>query len=91
MKKLIFAAGAALLLAACPGPMPDPATIDTAINRAVIAEAGTRLRCPTTDRGRQAVRGVRIAFDLRYAAMLTAEQSARLSEARRETNEACGL
>lgn len=87
--KLLFIAPL-LVLAGCTGTLaPNPARVDLAVNSAVIAEAGTRLRCPRSNLEWQAVRGVRMAFDLRYGGMLTLEQSERLGEARRVTDAAC--
>ncbi|HEX8585070.1 MAG TPA: hypothetical protein VF680_11735 [Allosphingosinicella sp.] len=92
MKKLLIAAllPLACLATAC-------ATIaQGASNAALVAgveatEAAARARCPRSAVELGALRAARTGFDVVYRSRLLPSESARVDEARRVTNDVCGL
>lgn len=96
MKKLLASAAACALflgLTACPGPIvpPDAVAVEKAVNRAIIAEGASRLRCPKSSAEKTALQLVRAGFDQRYWIHMDDDQITRLTEARNDTDVRCGL
>jgi len=80
-------------LTACPAPLtpPSSADVELAVNRAVLAESTSQLRCPKSNAERFALQVIRSEFDNRYGMYMTVAQGVRLSAARDSTNRLCGL
>jgi hypothetical protein len=104
MKKLLIAAALplALLTSACadfgerPSDLP-PASPPAASSSLVLVagveatEAATRARCPRGAIEEIVVAAARTAFDILYRSRLSAGEADRVDEARRMTDEVCGL
>lgn len=91
MKKFLLALP--LMLAACQ-TIPDVDETEKAVRAAVAAESAVAARCfvgPLSFNEWRAVTVTRLAFDTRYASVLSEAQSAWLTEARVRANQACSI